>query len=152
MERWYFHSTEVVCEMIAQEEWLGCQHDASPMSDIPGSTPVWALCIYSFWFSTYQNLCICVMFSKSIYSIKQHWWSLALFWLDEIQRKFSTTHEFLNVKIDTTDEYMFSFIYAFYRYKLWYLVLIDFRDLTRLFSLYIFILCCYSFIPSLSFI
>ena len=29
--------------MIAREEWLGCQRDASPMFDIPGSTPVWAL-------------------------------------------------------------------------------------------------------------
>ena len=37
-----FHFTEAVWEMIAQEEWLGCQHDASPMFDISGSTPVWA--------------------------------------------------------------------------------------------------------------
>ena len=29
-------------EMIAREEWLGCRHVASPMFDIPGSTPVWA--------------------------------------------------------------------------------------------------------------
>ena len=40
------HSTEVVWEMITQEEWLGCWHDASPMFDIPGSTPVWAQYIY----------------------------------------------------------------------------------------------------------
>ena len=36
-----FHSIEVVWELIAREEWLGCRHDASPMFDIPGSTPVW---------------------------------------------------------------------------------------------------------------
>ena len=35
--------------MLAREEWLGCRHDASPMVDIPGSTPVWAQYIY-FWF------------------------------------------------------------------------------------------------------
>ena len=45
-----FHSTEVVWEMKAREEWLGCQHDASPMLDIPGSTPVWAQCILFFGF------------------------------------------------------------------------------------------------------
>ena len=28
--------------MVAREEWLECRHDASPMLDIPGSTPVWA--------------------------------------------------------------------------------------------------------------
>ena len=36
------HSTETVWEMVAWEEWLGCRHDASPMFDIPESTPVWA--------------------------------------------------------------------------------------------------------------
>ena len=36
-----FHSTEAVWELIAQEEWLGCGHDASPMFDIPESTLVW---------------------------------------------------------------------------------------------------------------
>ena len=29
-----------------------------------------------FWFSTYQSLCVCIMFSKSICSTKEHWWSL----------------------------------------------------------------------------
>ena len=43
-----FHSTEIVWEMIAREEWLGCRHDASPMFDIPGSTLVWALYLYYF--------------------------------------------------------------------------------------------------------
>ena len=37
-----FHFTEVVWEMVAREEWLGCRHDASLVFDIPGSTPVWA--------------------------------------------------------------------------------------------------------------
>ena len=34
------HSTEAVWEILAREEWLECRHDASPMFDIPGSTPV----------------------------------------------------------------------------------------------------------------
>ena len=37
-----FHSAEVVWEMLTREEWLACRHDASPMFDIPESTPVWA--------------------------------------------------------------------------------------------------------------
>ena len=47
-EEMVFHSTEAVWEMIAREEWLRCQHDASSMFDIPGSTPVWAPFIYYF--------------------------------------------------------------------------------------------------------
>ena len=35
-----FHSTETIWEMVARKEWLGCRHDASPMFNIPGSTPV----------------------------------------------------------------------------------------------------------------
>ena len=45
-----FHSTEAVWEMVAWEEWLGCQHDASLMFDIPELTPVWAQCILFFGF------------------------------------------------------------------------------------------------------
>ena len=47
------YSTKVVWEILAREEWLGCRHDASPMFDIPGSTPVWAqyIYIYIFWIS-----------------------------------------------------------------------------------------------------
>ena len=45
-----FHSTEAIWEMVAREEWLGCQHDASPMFDIPESTPVWAHYIIFFDF------------------------------------------------------------------------------------------------------
>ena len=37
-----------------------------------------------FWFSRYKNLCICISFSKSICSIKEHWWSLTSSWPDEI--------------------------------------------------------------------
>ena len=44
-----FHSIDAVWEMKAREEWLGCRHDASPMLDILGSTPVWAPYII-FWF------------------------------------------------------------------------------------------------------
>ena len=44
------HSTEAVWEILAWEKWLGCWHDASPMFDIPGSTPVWALYILFFYF------------------------------------------------------------------------------------------------------
>ena len=43
-----FHSTEAVWKLIAWEEWLGCQHDASPILDILGSTPVWTPYII-FW-------------------------------------------------------------------------------------------------------
>ena len=50
-----------------------------------------------FWFSRYKNLCICISFSKSICSIKEHWWFLTLSWPDEDQRMFSIIHEFLNV-------------------------------------------------------
>ena len=45
-----FHSTEAVWELIAREEWLGCRHDASPIFEIPGSTPVWAQYILFFGF------------------------------------------------------------------------------------------------------
>ena len=48
MGRYYFYSIEAVWEMIARKEWLGCQHDASPMFDIPESTPVWAPYIYIY--------------------------------------------------------------------------------------------------------
>ena len=42
---------------------------------------------------------IYILFLKSICSIKEHWWSLTLSWLDEDQRMFSTAHELLNVKL-----------------------------------------------------
>ena len=36
------HFTKTIWEMLARKEWLGCRQDASPMFDIPRSTPVWA--------------------------------------------------------------------------------------------------------------
>ena len=45
------HSTEVVWEILAREEWLGCRHDTSPMVNIPGSTPVWAQYMIFFDFT-----------------------------------------------------------------------------------------------------
>ena len=61
MERQILHSTEAVWDMLAREEWLGCRHDASPMVNIPGSTPVWAQYMYFFIFNTKS---IRIMFSK----------------------------------------------------------------------------------------
>ena len=60
------HSTEIVWEMLAQEEWLRCNYDASPMFDIPGSTPVWApyMIFYSFYdikiymYYVFKSICI----------------------------------------------------------------------------------------------
>ena len=52
-----------------------------------------------FWFSIYKNRCICILFSRSICSIKEHWWFLTLSWPDKDQRMFSTIHELLNVKL-----------------------------------------------------
>ena len=46
MERQLFHFTETVWEMLIREEWLGCQHDSSPMINIPESIPVWAQHMY----------------------------------------------------------------------------------------------------------
>ena len=36
------HSIEVVWEMLAREELLGCHYETSPMVNVPESTPVWA--------------------------------------------------------------------------------------------------------------
>ena len=52
------HSTEVVWEMLAREEWLRCRHDASPMFDIPGSTPVWAPYMIFSGFHDIKSICI----------------------------------------------------------------------------------------------
>ena len=50
-EEMIFHSTEAVWDMVAREEWLGYyRYDASPMFDIPRSTPVWAQCMVFFDF------------------------------------------------------------------------------------------------------
>ena len=77
---------------LAREEWLGCWHDASPMFDIPGSTPVWAPYLL---FSDFQNIKTYIYYVfKSIHTIKEHWWSLISSWPDEVQRKFSTAQRF----------------------------------------------------------
>ena len=62
-----FHSTEAVWEMIARKEWLGCQHDASPMPDIPGSTLVWAPYILFFDFHDIKTYMYYIL--KSIHII-----------------------------------------------------------------------------------
>ena len=67
-EETLIHSTEVVWEILAREEWLECRYDASPMFDIPGSTPVWAQYIYFSRFQGYKNLYV----FKSIRIIKEH--------------------------------------------------------------------------------
>ena len=43
--------------MLAWEEWLGCQHDASPIFDISWSTLVWATYIL---FPDFQDIKIYV--------------------------------------------------------------------------------------------
>ena len=52
------HSTETVWEMLAREEWLGCCHNASPMFDIPESTPMWAPYMIFFGFRDIKSICI----------------------------------------------------------------------------------------------
>ena len=60
------HSTKGVWEMLAQEEWLGCCHDISPVVDILGSTPVY-----------YVLKSICII-------KKKHCWSLTSSWPDDV--------------------------------------------------------------------
>ena len=54
-----FYSIEAVWEIIAQEKWLGCQHDASSMFDILGSIPVWAAYILFFDFHNIKTYIYC---------------------------------------------------------------------------------------------
>ena len=65
-----FHSTETVWELVAWEEWLGYRHDALPMLTYPDQHQC-GLNVLFFGF-LYINLCMCVLFSKSIYSIKEN--------------------------------------------------------------------------------
>ena len=92
-----FYSTKAVWERIAREEWLGCRHVASPMFGISGSTPVWAQLQYFLVFMISKPTCI-IFLKIYIYCIKEHWWSLTSSWPDEVQRIFSTAHEFSKEK------------------------------------------------------
>ena len=74
------HFTMAVWEILAQKEWLGCQHDASPMFDIPGSTPMWAQYIFFLDFKDIKTYMYYVF--KLIRIITEHWWSLASSWPD----------------------------------------------------------------------
>ena len=60
------HTIEDIWEILAREEWLGYRHDASPMFDIPGSTPVWAQYIY---FLDFKNIKTYMYYVLKIYSI-----------------------------------------------------------------------------------
>ena len=57
-------STETVWEILAQKEWLGCRHAASPMFDIPKSTPVWAPYMI---FSSFYDIKIYMYYVLKIY-------------------------------------------------------------------------------------
>ena len=57
---------------------VGCPHDASPMFDIPGLTPVWAPCISFFDFQDIKTYTYVYIVFKPIWNIKEHWWSLTL--------------------------------------------------------------------------
>ena len=59
--------------MLAREEWLGCRHDASPMVDIPGSTPVWAQYMYFdiflykiYTYYDFKNLYIYIYYERTL--------------------------------------------------------------------------------------
>ena len=65
------HSTVAIWEILARKEWLGCRHDASPMFDIPESTPVWAQYIYFLDFKDIKTYMYNVF--KSICIIKEYW-------------------------------------------------------------------------------
>ena len=53
------------------------------------------------------------------YSIKEHWWTLTLFWSDKVQRMFSTTHEFL--KENLNHRRFYDYLCKFYGFNLLYL-------------------------------
>ena len=137
--------------MLAREEWLGCQHDASLMFDIPGSTPVWAPYILFSDFQDIKTYVYVYYFSKSICSIKEHWWSLTSSLPDKVQRMFSIANEFSNENLKPQTQNVF-IRNVFYDYKPCYAVLFSFYDLnfspTYLFSCYSYIVN--SWISSLS--
>ena len=59
------HSIEAIWEILAREKWLECRHDASPMFNIPESTPVWAQFMI---FSDFHNIKYILCF-KNLYVI-----------------------------------------------------------------------------------
>ena len=129
MGRWYFHSTEAVWEMIAWEEWLGCWYDASPMFNIPGSTPVWAEYIFS-GFSRYKNLYVLCFQSYTYYKITlvgsdlilARWGSENVFRLPiSFKRDFNHKRVYL---------YMCFIVNEFYTYKSYYVSFNGFMDNT----------------------
>ena len=87
MGRCYFHSTEVVWELIAQEEWLGCRHNVAHEGHTRVNTSVGSM--------NFSVLYIKLMYMynvfKNLYVVqKEHWWTLTSSWSDEVQRVFST--------------------------------------------------------------
>ena len=98
MERCYFHSTETVWELLAREEWLGCQHDVAHVGHTRVNTSVGSMYTAFLDFYIINIKYTHMAFQIYIYSIKEHWWSLTLSWPDEVQRMFSTAHGFLNLK------------------------------------------------------
>ena len=89
--------------------------------------------VYYFLVFKYKNICICILFSKSICSIKEHWWSLTLSWPDEVQRIFSTAHKLLNIKLIPQTIFM-----KFYKI-----------DITFTLSCFIYYMKCISYTPRL---
>ena len=85
-----------------------------------------------FWFSNIK-ICVCILFSKSICNIKEHWWSLALSSPDEVQRMFSIAHKLLNVKLIPQTIFM-----KFYKI-----------DITFTLSCFIYYMKCISYTPHL---
>ena len=97
-EEMIIHFTEIVWEILAWEEWLGCRHDTSPMVEIPGSTPVWAQYMVFFDFTNIKVYMYYVL--KTYMFWKKHWWSLTLSYPDVVQRTFLIAHDvFLMKKI-----------------------------------------------------
>ena len=55
--------------------------------------------VYNIFMGFHDIKYICILFSKSICSIKEYWWFLILSWSDEVQIMFSTAHELLSMKL-----------------------------------------------------
>ena len=68
--------------MVAQEEWLRCRHDASPMLGILEPTPMWVPYIL---FSDLHDIKTYIYHVfKSLRIIKEHRWTLTLSWPDKV--------------------------------------------------------------------